>query len=214
MSGNEVQGGMSGNKVTRHAMLGNKNSYICVEIPPETKDAIHNYIRLIADKNPNFRPIDYNDIHMTFIFLGNCPFRQIKHIHDNLLVLSQKTLRVFSELENSPGQCLRHPPGGSHPVVTGNFLPNLQACFESTGVELYPPHKQNLLVIKFTAPISCHQFRTELLNVLNVIDTNLWEPHITLGKFKGKRQHQNILPFNAIQFVTDGLSLKHPYLFE
>jgi len=94
-------------------------------------------------------------------------------------------------------------------VITHNTNINT-FCFKSICPELFPPTKQNLLIVKFQSSDTVNLIRKQLVTQLGVQDTE-FIPHITLGKFVGKVEKRNLPDFTSINFMSDSLILHNPY---
>jgi len=50
--------------------MSNKNNYISVYIPEKTKEQIKLLQNIIIKSDSKFKPVEYNDLHMTLLFMG------------------------------------------------------------------------------------------------------------------------------------------------
>lgn len=62
----------------------NSNSYICIDIPNDIKEILHQYALRVKDINPNFKPMGKENIHMTFVFLGERKYKEVLNIKQYL----------------------------------------------------------------------------------------------------------------------------------
>lgn len=62
----------------------NSNSYICIDIPNDIKEILHQYALRVKDINPNFKPMSKENIHMTFVFLGERKYKEVLNIKQYL----------------------------------------------------------------------------------------------------------------------------------
>jgi len=90
------------------------------------------------------------------------------------------------------------------------FNENVELDFESSNVELFPPQKQNLLIVRFKTTSEVYNLRNKLLNQFN-IKQDEFIPHITLGKFVGKKEFWKLDNIEKLEFKSNLLVLKNPY---
>lgn len=95
-----------------------------------------------------------------------------------------------------------------------NFMSGLDKetyHFESTSYDLFPPDKQNLLVVKFTSSDNIRSLRNVITQRYNVVDDYEWLPHITIGKFVGEKKDYKIMDFDKIVFDSNDIFMVTPY---
>jgi 2'-5' RNA ligase len=92
-------------------------------------------------------------------------------------------------------------------------LPSDVYKFDSVRESFFPPGKKNLAVVLFKAPKNAVIARDSLACTLRVVESE-WIPHVTLGKFVGKKSDFNIPQFPSYSFESDGIFVVNPYIIK
>ena len=161
----------------------NKNNYLCVTLPDAWRDALSSFCHALGDDN--FRPMEHDDLHMTFCFLGE----HMQHMK------REKIVGLHSELvETQKGIVIQ---------------PNFQRF------TLFPPEKMNVLVVVLEGfPAAVQGRHGDVVRIMSAgtgddiaaKNNSNWLPHITLGKIQGPAgAAQEVLA--AAQRLADGFSV-------
>lgn len=87
---------------------------------------------------------------------------------------------------------------------------NYNYTFQNVQSELFPPAKQNLLIAKFKTSSEVCGVRDKLMRQLGLA-ADIFIPHVTLGKFVGKRDSWDLPELHKMDFTTGALVLHNPY---
>lgn len=172
-------------------MSGNKNTYLTVALPPASADALAALAGHLAKaaatipacpsgKVPSFGAMDRDVLHMTFFFAG-----------EQLAGLNADALAAF------------HAAVAAAATLAGDDARDDVLVF--TGLRVFPPGKNNLVVAEYAAPswLTMLQASVERIAaehgiitsgsvrrntaVANVNAMPRWVPHVTLGKIRATR---------------------------
>lgn len=84
--------------------------------------------------------------------------------------------------------------------------------FKSIHPELFPPVKQKLLIVKFKTSDNVNLIRKNIMSQLKISECEDYIPHVTLGKFVGKKQKISLQELSRINFVSESLILNNPFM--
>jgi len=147
------------------------NNWLSLDLDIETRKNLHDiaeYIKIncnaLFGENVSFEPMKYDDIHMTAIFIGD---------------------KIYANMHNYNRQSICT-------IINSKLIQHYELTYE--GYKLFPPNKQNLIVVTFT----CSQKLLERINDIVIImekngfvglkQLNNFTPHITLGKIRATKQ--------------------------
>lgn len=152
--------------------MTNKNSYFCVGLSDDQRAALATVAAELADAcaavaGVGFDPMACDDLHMTACFVG-----------DALVHLKRPALLALKEALGADAT----PPSGQPP-------PQLAP----RGLSLFPPGKNNLIVMRFDAPGNVVKRQADAVRVcgdvlgkgVTACNDPEWLPHVTLGKLRG-----------------------------
>ena len=152
-----------------------KNIWVSLNIPDEYRgvlDEINKQIKTTL--NERYDTMDYNMYHMTTLFLG----KNNNNINNVLHKKSDDFSDKFRELKNLDQ--LLHEYDESEYIL------------EFDEITMFPPDKQNLLVVKFKQNI---KLKNDINFMKKIIENNDpvadFLPHITLGKLRTTKSDKN-----------------------
>mmetsp|Transcript_8572 Transcript_8572/g.19742 ORF Transcript_8572/g.19742 Transcript_8572/m.19742 type:complete len:201 (-) Transcript_8572:137-739(-) len=150
--------------------MANRNSYISVSLPDDTRDALSQMASAFAEAPEThfgapvtFEPMAHKGLHMTFVFLA-----------EELHRLKPEAVAAFH--------------ASSARLVAGQD-PGVLRFRE---LQLFPPGKMNLVVAVFDATPGLHALQRTLVNECGLAGLARWNQewiaHCTLGKIGASKQ--------------------------
>jgi len=153
-------------------------SYVELALPADLRDVLHGLTaRVAAAHSENFRPMAPDKLHCTVFFHGRA--------------------------------LITGPPASSRAALAAMRA----ACCDRVGtvrlgqLTLFPPDKQNLLVVLLDVPDEWHAARRTLGHAVDA-----WVPHVTLGKFSGTRRPDTFAPATGSFAMPFHLAMAGPTL--
>ena len=181
--------------------MPNRNSYLVLSLSDKMRNNLYalaqNIKKSIANidngkGNIDFDIMELENIHITFFFTGEILHKlsviQLKNWYDSITMIINEVL--------------------------GDIKPNEPLMIRCTGLDLFPPIKSNLIVVKFDVPSLLHKIYqkiTESSKQFNRLNVE-WIPHCTLGKIRapksivsdiGNKAIKDILQDNIKDIIQD-----------
>lgn len=167
----------------------NSNTYFVLNIPQELRSSLHS-----LTSHELLKPMQYNDIHITFLFCGELLNR-----------IKQEQITTWTNGINEIMYC------ENKAVSVGDFA-------------LFPPEKHNLVVAKINVSNHIYELQQRIVNYTDSLGgifkeiaslNRNWFPHCTLGKLVAKKSEVGVIGNEIIdkmtnipdEFEVDGVSV-------
>lgn len=128
--------------------------FAAIALPDALRSHLHGVAESTAKMCPGFRPMAQDALHCTAMFYGS--------------LLIDAAVSTTQEVH----ACL----GAASNATLGRV--------DVVKLDLFPPHKQNLLVAVLRVPPEWHEHRNDLGHpAVTQLNPTPWMPHVTLGKY-------------------------------
>ena len=166
-----------------------KRLFIALNLPQASKDIIAEKIKKLNSRHQNIKWVKQSGLHITLHFLGEIENKQAENIDLSL----QSYIGKFSVIELAAKKISAFPNLSAPRVI-------VLRCVQINGNSIFALH--NLI-------------GRSLIKQGFVPDKRFWQPHITLGRVKGKVYNladDNLELPRALEFTVDSFNLTESLL--